>query len=77
MQKTLTTLTQSLSRNEDFSRGAEPLSSFASLIDVLGDYGTERVMLGMAHRGRLNVLANIFNKPIRYIDEFDDEAHHI
>ena len=59
--------------------GAEPLIPLlASLIDVLGDYGTERVMLGMAHRGRLNVLANIFNKPIRYIiDEFDDEAHHI
>ncbi|MAA79422.1 MAG: 2-oxoglutarate dehydrogenase E1 component, partial [Deltaproteobacteria bacterium] len=59
--------------------GAEPLIPLlASLIDVLGDNGTERVMLGMAHRGRLNVLANIFNKPIRYIiDEFDDEAHHI
>jgi 2-oxoglutarate dehydrogenase E1 component len=59
--------------------GAEPLIPLlASLIDVLGERGTNRVMLGMAHRGRLNVLANIFNKPIRYIiDEFDDEAHHV
>ena len=59
--------------------GAEPLIPLlASLIDVLAEHGTNRVMLGMAHRGRLNVLANIFNKPIRYIiDEFDDEAHRV
>ncbi|MEC7988046.1 MAG: 2-oxoglutarate dehydrogenase E1 component, partial [Myxococcota bacterium] len=59
--------------------GAEPLIPLlASLIDHLSEDGAQRVMLGMAHRGRLNVLANILNKPIRYIiDEFDDESHRV
>jgi 2-oxoglutarate dehydrogenase E1 component len=57
--------------------GAETLIPLlAVLIDTAAMHGTQRVMLGMAHRGRLNVLANILNKPVRYIvDEFDDEAH--
>ncbi len=56
--------------------GAEPLIPLlAVLIDTIGDRGAERVMLGMAHRGRLNVLANICNKPVQYIlNEFDDEV---
>ena len=56
--------------------GAEPLIPLlAVLIDTMGDRGAERVMLGMAHRGRLNVLANICNKPVQYIlNEFDDEV---
>ena len=45
-------------------------------IDTIGDRGAERVMLGMAHRGRLNVLANICNKPVQYIlNEFNDEVY--
>ena len=41
--------------------GAEPLIPLlAVLIDTIGDRGAERVMLGMAHRGRLNVLSKIF-----------------
>ena len=56
--------------------GAEPLIPLlAVLIDTIGDRGAERVMLGMAHRGRLNVLANICNKPVQYIlNEFNDEV---
>ena len=56
--------------------GAEPLIPLlAVMIDTMGDQGAERVMLGMAHRGRLNVLANICNKPVQYIlNEFDDEV---
>lgn len=56
--------------------GAETLIPLlASLIETASDHGAKELMLGMAHRGRLNVLANIMNKPIRFIlDEFDDEA---
>ncbi|MGC6509136.1 MAG: 2-oxoglutarate dehydrogenase E1 component [Myxococcota bacterium] len=56
--------------------GAETLIPLlASLIETASVSGARQMMLGMAHRGRLNVLANILNKPIRYIlDEFDDEA---
>ena len=56
--------------------GAETLVPLlAVLIDTMAQKGAQRVMLGMAHRGRLNVLANICNKPVQYIlDEFDDEV---
>ena len=38
-------------------------------------YGLEEVFIGMAHRGRLNVLANIMGKPYEYIfAEFEGQA---
>ena len=33
-----------------------------SLIDFAGDFGVEVVNIGMAHRGRINVLVNILKK---------------
>ena len=56
--------------------GAEPLIPLLAIIlDGVEKKGAERVMIGMAHRGRLNVLANICNKPVQYIlNEFDDEV---
>jgi 2-oxoglutarate dehydrogenase E1 component len=56
--------------------GAETLIPLtAMLIEQAAASGVERITLGMAHRGRLNLLVNIFNKPIRQIiDEFEDNA---
>lgn len=34
------------------------------IIDKSTLYGVEHVVIGMAHRGRLNVLANILQKPL-------------
>lgn len=43
------------------------------LIAVGAQQGTNRYVMGMPHRGRLNVLANIFGKPYRQIFlEFED-----
>lgn len=43
------------------------------LLDQAAAYGATEVVLGMAHRGRLNVLANIVGKPYEAIfAEFDD-----
>jgi len=38
-----------------------PMMQF--LIDRAGDYDIKKMFLGMAHRGRLNILVNIMNKP--------------
>ncbi|RPH35780.1 multifunctional oxoglutarate decarboxylase/oxoglutarate dehydrogenase thiamine pyrophosphate-binding subunit/dihydrolipoyllysine-residue succinyltransferase subunit, partial [bacterium] len=43
------------------------------LLDNLADQGAERVVVGMAHRGRLNILANTIGKPLEKIfDEFEE-----
>ena len=50
-----------------------PLLEFA--IEKAADQGVEEIVLAMAHRGRLNVLANILGKPPREIfREFIDPS---
>lgn len=54
--------------------GAEVLiPMLQALLDQLVQSGTKSTMIGMAHRGRLNVLTNIVGKPYEAIfAEFDD-----
>lgn len=51
-----------------------------ALIDRSVDHGVKHITIGMPHRGRLNVLANVIRKPIEAIlNEFsgtaDDDMH--
>lgn len=59
------------------------ISGFKSFIDrAVLEHGVKDITLGMAHRGRINVLANVFRKPIpKILSEFqgkfskrDDES---
>jgi 2-oxoglutarate dehydrogenase E1 component len=36
-------------------------------LDALVENGGEKVIIGMAHRGRLNMLANVVHKPLETI----------
>jgi len=51
--------------------GLEGVESFIpgmkSLIDELGNHGAKKVIIGMPHRGRLNMLANVVRKPLEVI----------
>jgi 2-oxoglutarate dehydrogenase E1 component len=60
--------------------GLEGLESLISglkwLVDISVSHGVKDITLGMAHRGRLNVLANVMRKPISKIfAEFQGKAH--
>ncbi len=54
--------------------GAESLIPLLGLtIEKAGEHGVESIVIGMAHRGRLNVLANIMGKSAQQIfREFED-----
>ena len=56
--------------------GAETLIPLLELIvEGAAHHGVQEIIVGMAHRGRLSVLANIFGKPVRQIvDEFEDKG---
>ena len=60
--------------------GVEGGESLIPMLDEIiqraGSYGTQEVVLGMAHRGRLNVLVNILGKnPRDLFDEFEGKKN--
>lgn len=55
--------------------GENTIPALDAIINKSASYGVEEVVIGMAHRGRLNVLANVMGKTYEYIfNEFEGQA---
>jgi 2-oxoglutarate dehydrogenase E1 component len=55
--------------------GETTIPALDAIINTAADFGVQEVVLGMAHRGRLNVLANILGKTYEQIfSEFEGSA---
>lgn len=55
--------------------GENTIPALDAIINTSAQQGVEEVVIGMAHRGRLNVLANIMGKTYEYIfNEFEGQA---
>jgi 2-oxoglutarate dehydrogenase E1 component len=55
--------------------GESTIAALDAIIDTAGEHGVEEVVIGMAHRGRLNVLANVMGKTYEQIfSEFEGTA---
>lgn len=55
--------------------GETTIAALDAMLTVAADLGTEEAVIGMAHRGRLNVLANILGKTYEQIfSEFEGTA---
>lgn len=62
----------SLEGNDAFVAGLD------FMVEAAANQGVEHLVLGMAHRGRLNVLANVFNKnPQDIFSEFDGKDYEV
>jgi 2-oxoglutarate dehydrogenase E1 component len=56
--------------------GESIIPGLDAVIEKAAEMGVEQFVMGMAHRGRLNVLANIFGKPTQDIfSEFDGKDY--
>ncbi|MDB5281862.1 MAG: 2-oxoglutarate dehydrogenase component, partial [Bacteroidota bacterium] len=57
--------------------GETTIPGLDAIIQVASEFGVEEVVIGMAHRGRLNVLANIMGKTYEEIfNEFEGNAEY-
>ncbi len=55
--------------------GETTIAALDRIISVAGEQGVQEVVIGMAHRGRLNILANIMGKTYEHIfSEFEGSA---
>ena len=55
--------------------GETTIAALDAIINTSGDLGVKEVVIGMAHRGRLNVLANIMGKTYAHIfSEFEGKS---
>lgn len=55
--------------------GETTIAALDAIINTAGNLGVEEVVFGMAHRGRLNVLANVLGKTYEHIfSEFEGTA---
>ena len=58
--------------------GESLIPMMAEAIQRIGGYGAKEICIGMAHRGRLNVLVNILGKnPVDLFDEFEGKVSYI
>ena len=56
--------------------GEALIPALDAILEKGADMGVKEFVMGMAHRGRLNVLANIFNKPLEKIfSEFEGKDY--
>ena len=65
-----------LARNDFHWKAAkQPLPALDAIINTAADNDVQEVVIGMAHRGRLNILANIMGKTYEQIfSEFEGTA---
>ena len=55
--------------------GETTIAALDAIINTAADYGVQEMVMGMAHRGRLNILANILGKTYEQIfSEFEGTA---
>lgn len=55
--------------------GESLIPALAALVEIGGSHGMEQIVIGMAHRGRLNVLTNVMGKdPAHIYAEFNEKV---